>query len=332
MKKIPIIMLTSADHPEHLRKARFAGIDRCLVKPVKQSDLFNAITRIMGVASHPEVAEPDDGEAAPIRPLRILLAEDGLVNQRVATDLLALHGHQVIIARNGREAVDYFAAQDFDLILMDVHMPELDGHDATRTIRRREEQSGNSEPIPIIALTANAMKGDREKCLASGMDDYMSKPIRASELYQTISRNAPESPIGPDADYQPPTRGGSKKNAGGGPARPLAFDRATALRTVDGSEEMLAMTVEVYYEETDELLPKLDSALAAGDAELLERASHTMKSSAASIGCESVRESAAQLEALGKAGKLAKAPELVDELKSKLKRLLEDLEKEWPRK
>lgn len=334
-ERIPIIMLTSADHPEHIRKARFAGIDKCLIKPVKQSELFDAITRVMGVATVPEATGETADEAEACTPMRILLAEDGLVNQRVATDLLSLHGHQVVVARNGREAVERFEAENYDLILMDVHMPEMDGHEATRTIRQREEQARVDRPIPIVALTANAMKGDREECLDVGMDDYMSKPIRATELYRTIARNAPASPIGPDSNVVEPSL--EKKKSATDLVEPAdesagpVFDRDVAVTNVGGSEELLGTMVEVYYEETDDLLTKLGKSLEDSDAALLERTAHTMKSSAASFGGELVRVAAAELEALAKGGDLGDAAQLADRLKAELKALLAVLEKEWPR-
>lgn len=133
--KIPMLMLSSAGSPGQNRQARQAGIDKCLTKPVKQSELFNAITRLMGVAPSTEPDEDESVATDQVTPLRILLAEDGLVNQRGAADLLKQHGHDVIIASNGREAVDVSANQHFDLILMDIHMPELDGYKATRAIR-----------------------------------------------------------------------------------------------------------------------------------------------------------------------------------------------------
>jgi CheY-like chemotaxis protein len=122
----------------------------------------------------------DDG----MKPLRVLLAEDSDVNQRLAQGILKKYGHQVVVANNGKEAVDLFDAESFDLILMDVQMPDVDGLEATRLIRAREQQRGGH--VPIIALTAHAMKGDRERCLAAGMDAYVSKPVRMHSLYEVI--------------------------------------------------------------------------------------------------------------------------------------------------
>jgi CheY-like chemotaxis protein len=156
-----------------------------VTKPVKQSKLADAITQALGQARAAEAQRREDvAEKEKVGPLRILLAEDGLVNQKLAIALLRKKGHDVTVANNGKEAVECVAEQDFDVILMDVEMPEMDGYQATAAVREREKQSSNH--TPIIAMTAHAMKGDRERCLAAGMDAYVAKPVRAEELHRTI--------------------------------------------------------------------------------------------------------------------------------------------------
>jgi CheY-like chemotaxis protein len=157
------------------------------MKPVKQSELLDAIMASLGVVA------PEDGSAeasaaerpSRLRPLRVLLAEDSLLNQKLALAVLRKHGHEVVVANHGREALATLESQDFDLILMDVQMPEMDGLEATRTIRTRERRTGDH--IPIIAMTAHALKGDRERCLEAGMDEYVAKPIHAEELFRAIA-------------------------------------------------------------------------------------------------------------------------------------------------
>ncbi len=330
--KIPMLMLSSAGFPEQSRQARFAGIDKCLTKPVKQSDLFNAITRLLGVVTSTSATtdDSDDPEQAP--PLRILLAEDGLVNQRVATDLLKAHGHEITVARNGREAVDFSDDQLFDLVLMDIHMPELDGYEASRAIRQREHAHPELDRLTIVALTANAMKGDREKCLAAGMDDYLAKPIRARELHATVARNAPANPLGPQSPVEEKENVPKIGSGSGGPtADELPYNRSIALKAVEGNEELLASIVEVFFEEADDLLPVLPSAIKSENARLLERTAHTMKSSCASIGAEAAREAAAKLEEIGGSGDLTDAPTAAADLQQRMDELLRALEREWPR-
>jgi two-component system, sensor histidine kinase and response regulator len=179
-----VMMLTSGDRPEDGPRCAQLGIGAYLLKPIKQSELLEAIDLALGVAHRSQ--EAASAKRCPRRTgaLRILLAEDSLVNQKLAVALLEGEGHQVVIARNGKEAVAAFDAQPFDLILMDVQMPEMDGLEATTRIRAKERRTGTH--VPIVAMTARALKGDREKCLASGMDRYVAKPIRAEELFDTI--------------------------------------------------------------------------------------------------------------------------------------------------
>jgi CheY-like chemotaxis protein len=181
-----IMMLTSGDRPGDIARCEQLGVAAYLLKPVKQSELFDAIVMVLGV--------PGPEDEAPSRivmeqefqrpPLRVLLAEDSLVNQKLAVGLLEKYGHHVVLASDGREAIAALQAHQFDLVLMDVQMPEMDGFEATAAIRAKEKQTGAH--IPIIAMTAHAMKGDRERCLEAGMDAYVPKPIRARQLFETI--------------------------------------------------------------------------------------------------------------------------------------------------
>jgi len=185
------MMLTSAGHRGDAERCRSLGISAYLMKPIRQSELREAIARILGAReqSHPiplitRFSLQDAREPAEI--LNVLVAEDNLVNQRLATRLLEKRGHRVTVAANGREAVEAYARVRFDLVLMDLQMPEMDGFEATAAIRRRE--MGGVTHLPIIALTAHAMKGDQERCLAAGMDGYLAKPIRTPELDEVLDR------------------------------------------------------------------------------------------------------------------------------------------------
>jgi CheY-like chemotaxis protein len=181
-----VIVLTSGAYPDEMKRCDELKVAAHLMKPVKQSELFNAIAMSL------EIAVPEDeGEAAfrgermaELPTLRVLLAEDSLVNQKLAIGLMEKHGHSVVVANNGKAAIAALALQEFDVVLMDVEMPEMDGLEATAVIRVKERQAGKH--VPIIAMTAHAMKGDRERCLEAGMDDYVSKPIRAQKLFETL--------------------------------------------------------------------------------------------------------------------------------------------------
>jgi CheY-like chemotaxis protein len=178
-----VMMLTSDDYHDSARRCRNMGIDSHLIKPVKQSELLAVIRKVLA-PSHDVEQGPPPVLAVPSGKLLVLLAEDNLVNQRLAVRLLERMGHEVVVAQTGREALDKFRNNAFDLVLMDVQMPEMDGFAATEAIRKWEH--GRQKHVPVIAMTAHAMKGDRESCLEAGMDGYIAKPASREELQQAI--------------------------------------------------------------------------------------------------------------------------------------------------
>jgi PAS domain S-box-containing protein len=189
LARLSVIVLTSGDPTYNADHWETLGVATRLMKPVKQSELLSAIENVLSVDSqtHPRVEVKSIEDLPPVPPLRILLAEDGLTNQKLAMALLNKWGHNVTLAQDGREAVGVYQQQEFDLILMDVQMPEMDGLEATSHIRAMETKLGRR--VPIIAMTARAMKGDRELCLDAGMDGYVSKPVRQRELYEAIAKH-----------------------------------------------------------------------------------------------------------------------------------------------
>jgi CheY-like chemotaxis protein len=189
-----VIMLTSGEKRGDMQRCRELGVSTHLMKPVRRSELRAAIVRALEHREHAGLAEKAEGHEARVslpqapaaRRSHILLAEDNEVNQRVAAGLLKKGGHSVVIVGNGREAVFALRSEEFDLVLMDVQMPEMDGFEATTAIR--QDEAGTNRHIPIIAMTAHAMTGDRERCLAAGMDGYISKPIRPGDLFNLIEQ------------------------------------------------------------------------------------------------------------------------------------------------
>jgi len=181
----PVMMLTADDYYASVRRCREMGIVAYLLKPVMLSELVTAIRQALSPAAEDLQQLSNDASLSP-RNLRILLAEDNPVNQRLSVRMLEKMGHRVAVAQTGKEALDALRAGKFDLVLMDLQMPEMDGFAATREIRTAE-QNGQYH-MPVIAMTAHAMKGDREECLAAGMDDYLAKPINSDELRQVIAR------------------------------------------------------------------------------------------------------------------------------------------------
>lgn len=190
-----LMMLSSADRREDAARCQEVGVDAYLTKPIRRTELLHAIMQCEHVVSKlrkPTQAESSENQPASESSLRLLLVEDNPINQRLAERLLEKRGHIVVIASNGRIALDLLERDDsFDVVLMDVQMPEMDGFEATAAIRAREQSQGKH--IPILAMTAHAMKGDRERCLNAGMDSYLSKPLNATLLYEELERLARRS-------------------------------------------------------------------------------------------------------------------------------------------
>jgi CheY-like chemotaxis protein/HPt (histidine-containing phosphotransfer) domain-containing protein len=331
LARTTLLLLSSGDHPRDLARCRALGVARCLAKPVKPSDLLDAI--LMALAVAPAGAPPGvAGERSPTpgAPLRILLVEDNVVNQLLAVRVLEKQGHAVRVAANGREALallgidlpgsPLFAApsargEAFDLVLMDVQMPEMDGLEATTLIRAHERGTGRR--LPILALTAHAMKGDREQCLAAGMDGYLCKPIQAHELRQAVAAFFPQrAPAEPPA---PPEEG---------PATGL--DPARALAHVGNDLQLLRSLVEVFLAGCPRLLRAIRTAIAEADAPALCRAAHTFKGAVLVFGADPVVEAARRLEAMGRQDNLTDAAEGYAELERGVEQLGPALERLLP--
>jgi signal transduction histidine kinase/DNA-binding response OmpR family regulator len=281
-----LMMLSSANRREDAARCRELGVATYLTKPVKQSTLLDAIMNTLGArASVEERIEAAAGDAAAVRtgrPFSLLVAEDNAVNQRLAASLLEKRGHQVAVVGNGRDAIGALEQRRFDAVLMDVQMPEMDGFEAAAVIRAREAQTGAH--IPIVAMTAHALKGDRERCLAAGMDAYVSKPLRPEELFQVL-----EDLLSVGGAAAPPA-----------PARtepqPAAFNLAAALRLVDGDMALITELAGLFLSECPERLAEIRQAISQRDAPRLKRGAHTLKGSVGNFGTSGAFEAAARLE------------------------------------
>jgi len=304
LQECRLIMLSSAGQMENWSRCRDLGVARYLIKPVKQSDLRDALARVLSTRTGPGGAAGAISTRGPEtrRSLRILLAEDGLVNQRVACEFLERRGHEVVVANNGREALEEFGREVFDLVLMDVQMPKMDGFQATQTIREMERATGGH--IPIVAMTAGAFKEDRERCLGSGMDAYLSKPIRAATLYEIVEGLAR-------------TASGRRKSVSAEPP----VDWNAALEQIGGSEELLKELTTVFVQESGELMPALRTAIEQQNMAEVRRLAHTLKGAATHLAAKSVVATAFRLERMGRDGDLSGA----DEAYASLQRQVEQL-------
>jgi CheY-like chemotaxis protein len=216
------------------------------------------------------------------------LVEDGIVNQKVAGNLLRKRGHEVSIANNGVEAVELNEENDFDVILMDIQMPVMDGFEATATIRGKEKAGGRR--TPIVAITAHAMIGDRARCLEAGMDDYISKPFRPRELFEAVEAAEPAAA----GDVPGDSREGVKRE----PDRP-PFDLAVAREQTGDSDEILLETIELFLTESLKLMKEILQAREEADPVRLGRAAHTLKGEARLLAASETAEAAYQLERMG---------------------------------
>ena len=299
------------------------GVAAYLTKPVVPSDLLRSIQDALGTvlvdAKGREIlprARPAGPEAAPapVGPLRVLLAEDNPVNQRLGVLVLEKQGHAVRVVGNGREALAALEEQEFDLVLMDVQMPEMDGLEAVATLRRREEGAGRH--VPVIALTAYAMKGDRERCLAAGMDDYLSKPIQVDQLRRTIAALLPGAATAlPEEEDRlgPPVAEG------------LVLDRAALLERLGGNVNVLKQVVGLSLVECPRLLGAVHEAVKGNDARALERTAHALKGMLATLAAPKAQAAALRVETLGREGDLGDAADAVAGLEAELAGLRAEL-------
>ena len=293
MQDATIMMLTSQDYPGDVARCKELGIDVYLVKPIKQSELFDAIARALSATPVEDVLSTGRPEKpSTTRKLRILLAEDSLVNQKVVLGILAKYGHHVDVVENGLEALEVLGRDQYDLVLMDVQMPKLDGLEATKRIRQQAEPSGHH--IPIIAMTAHAMKGDRERCLAAGMDDYVPKPVREQRLIDAIEQAI-------TADGNEPDAAKDASNIAD------AFDLTKALETVGGDHHLLMEVASAALEEIPQCLESVDAALEQNDESLLRRVAHTLKSTLRYLGAEEAADLAMAIETSATSGELHEA-------------------------
>jgi two-component system, sensor histidine kinase and response regulator len=311
-----IMMLSSAGQRGDALRCRELGIAAYLTKPVQQTELMEAMLIALGTR-----AKGDGKNALVTRHslregqthLRILLAEDNAVNQLVALRLLEKSGHTVTVAANGRKALEALEKDSYDAILMDVQMPEMNGWEATRAIRARERSTGGH--IPIIAMTAHAMKGDDERCFAAGMDDYLTKPIRSEELAAALDRVGKRKLL-QDVPLDSTTAG----------QKVPSVDLPSALERLGGDLDLFDELVEVFKSECPGVADEMRRAIDDRDAKTLERGAHTLRGSASNLGAVALSQAALDLEHLARSGKLTGAAELFTLLQKELASLFSELD------
>ena len=300
LEMIAIMMLTSAAHRGETERCRALGITSYLFKPIRKAELLTALLAVLGknrAISPPALAARPE-TAVRGKSLNILLAEDNRVNQVVATRILEKMGHTITVAQHGAEALSLLAARSFDLVLMDIQMPQMDGLAATKSIRLHETRTHSH--LPIVAMTAHAVKGDRERCLEAGMDGYVSKPINPQDLELAIAA----------VMYLPTTNGpGLEPNVcpKGSLSKPVTLDFNRVLGQLGGDQQLLHEVIEIFIDQAPKHIEALRRALAEGDAEVVERTAHSMKGELGYLGIAEVSQQAREIEDLGRKHDLGRA-------------------------
>ena len=316
-----VILLTSAGL-EDASRAKAVGAGAALTKPVKQSELWDAIAN----ALHLRGRQPANKSAATQRrrtarqKLRILVAEDNPVNQDLAMHLLQRRGHSVILAENGRQALSAVERHKFDLVLMDVQMPEMGGFEATQAIREKEKSTGGH--LPIIAMTAHAMQGDRQKCLDAGMDGYLTKPLDPKSFLRTVEESVTVTVPAAGAKAAEGDSGresGDEIGAG-------HLDAKALLERFSGNKKLLRTIVGTFREDCPKMMARIRTALTAHDAAALADASHALKGSVGNFGHSPALETARQMEKNSRQGKLDGAWEFYATLEDEIASLLPALQ------
>jgi PAS domain S-box-containing protein len=306
-----LVMLTSFGERGHGSSAREAGVAAYLTKPVRQSQLFDCLVNVISAATKPETAPPSSPvitkhslkETKMISKKLLLLAEDNIVNQKVALRQLQKLGYRADAVANGREAVEALSRIPYDLVLMDCQMPEMDGYEATAEIRRLD---GDRRRTPVVAMTANALEGDRAKCIAAGMDDYVSKPVKPEELARVLdlflALDSPSTKAWPAPIDEP-----------------VDLDRLHEVLGDDPSE--VSEILDLYCTQMADSLVKLDRAISEGDAEAINLIAHNCAGTSANCGMVGVVEPLSLLERFGRQNKLDEATALLVEINHQFQRV-----------
>ena len=317
LARASIMMLSSDARPGDRARCFELGISAYLTKPVKQSDLMDTIVGVLGSRLSGARKRPATGSARSPeggRRLHVLVAEDNAVNQQVAVGMLDRAGHEATVAANGREVLALLEKGAFDVVLMDVQMPEMDGLEATAAIRDRERATGGH--LPIVALTAHAMKGDAERCLEAGMDAYLAKPLQPRELLAAI-----DGVLGSAATGAPSPAG----RASGPPAVAEVLEVARLLERVGGDRKALAELVRLFRADSPKQVARIREAIREGDPAALRAAAHALKGAVSNFAAPPATEAALRLQKMAEAGRLTGAETALDRLEREIEALLASL-------
>jgi two-component system sensor histidine kinase/response regulator len=319
LESVRLILLSSLGGRIGPNELKAAGIDDCLVKPVKQSLLFDSLATVVGnravgsIVKAKKVSPPTNSSATAPQKLRILLAEDNVVNQQVALGLLQKLGYRADAVADGTEVLEALKSIHYDVVLMDCQMPQLDGYETTRRIRQLEQQRSApfdwKRPIHIIAMTAHAMEGDREKCLAAGMNDYLSKPVRRNELRAALDRHSEIQPLATQSET-------SSTSLDGG-----LVDIDRLRDATDDEPSRIVQLIDLYLTQARPMLDGLGQAIQTNSSTEVARLAHKLVGSSVSCGVDAFTKPLRELERLGNEGDLSSAQTLFEDVQHKFPRV-----------
>jgi CheY-like chemotaxis protein/HPt (histidine-containing phosphotransfer) domain-containing protein len=310
-RRMGIVMMATSGQRAKVEQHRRNAIAVCLPKPLGPSELLSAALTALGHTATDDSLRPasSDQPAGDTRQLRILVVEDNLVNQKLVIRMLEKMGHLCALAQNGRAALKRLEAETFDLALMDVQMPEMDGLTATRKIRENETQTKSH--LPIIAMTAHAIKGDRERCLEAGMDTYISKPVTSQGIAAAIAEVVPAKGMGSAPTRTPVIEVSSS-----------TWNPSAVLERIDGDESLLRELLTIFLEESPKHLTGLQRAIETGNSDEIERTAHSMKGELGYLGLANAAQTAQDLERLGHERNLQPVAGLLASLKAEVSAVL----------
>ena len=349
-REIHLILLSSVLHDYGAKELSEVGFQYYLTKPIRRSELFDCISNCVGAA--PRRSWPPSSEGLHVPFLagkteslrsRILLVEDNAVNQEVTKEMLSTMGCRADVADDGGEAVDAVKNKAYDLVLMDCHMPIMDGFEATQAIRRKEATDPAKTHLLIVALTADAVEGDRERCLAAGMDDYLAKPFTQEDLYSILEKWLLPGPslaqpahrttdsaknVAPTAKTAEIPASCSPQAAGGEP--PIDYRALANIAALQrqGTPPLLPKVISTYFQSSSELMEKLRQAVEKGEAEATRQAAHSLKSSSANLGAKQLASLSKELEDVGRSHSMQKTGPLWERIRTEHGRVVAALQKE----
>jgi CheY-like chemotaxis protein/HPt (histidine-containing phosphotransfer) domain-containing protein len=314
LRQLPVLMLTSIDDSVELEHVHSAGPQLQLAKPVRQSDLAHALAQALGQGAHGAGTMPDEHR---LHGIHVLLAEDNVVNQEVVRAMLADYGCALEVAADGEQALHLLRSKRFDLVLMDCQMPRVDGFDVVRQLRAAScGEFATAASVAIIALTANALAGDAQRCVAAGFSDYLAKPVRRERLVQTLLRwvapaegqaALPAPRVAGCAAMQPPAQIREPAAVVGEPVLDMAVIENIRQMQRRGAADLLPRLLALFEDTASKLVTGIDAAVDAGDGEAIRRAAHSLKSASGNLGAARFSRWCGELESLGHGGRLVEA-------------------------